>query len=122
MHRTERKQHLRDLEFLRENVGFQSYSQKDPFQEWTIQSNELFTKLSAKVYRNAAIAFLSLDVDGLVPRPDLAPPTPVVPTEDDAAAAAPADAVRAKLNPADDKPNRAERRAGKKKGGKSRRR
>ena len=116
------QQHLRDLEFLRENVGFQSYSQKDPFQEWTIQSNELFTKLSAKVYRNAAIAFLSLDVDGLVPRPDLAPPTPVVPTEDDAAAAAPADAVRAKLNPADDKPNRAERRAGKKKGGKSRRR
>jgi preprotein translocase subunit SecA len=116
------QQHLRDLEFLRENVGFQSYSQKDPFQEWTIQSNELFTKLSAKVYRNAAIAFLSLDVDGLVPRPDLAPPTPVVPTEDDAAAAAPADAVRAKLNPADDKPNRAERRAGKNKGGKSRRR
>ncbi|KAH8074411.1 ATPase-coupled protein transmembrane transporter [Aureococcus anophagefferens] len=86
------QQHLRDLEFLRENVGFQSYSQKDPFQEWTIQSNELFTKLSAKVYRNAAIAFLSLDVDGLVPRPDLAPPTPVVPTEDEAAAAAAADA------------------------------
>ncbi|KAH8054722.1 ATPase-coupled protein transmembrane transporter [Aureococcus anophagefferens] len=82
------QQHLRDLEFLRENVGFQSYSQKDPFQEWTIQSNELFTKLSAK---------------------------------DDAAAPAPADTVRAKLNPADDKPNRAEPR-GKKKGGKSRRR
>merc|ERR1712094_38122 len=60
------QQHLRDLEFLRENVGFQSYSQKDPFQEWTIQSNELFTKLSAKVYRNSAISWLSLDASGIV--------------------------------------------------------
>ena len=79
------QQHLRDLEFLRENVGFQSYSQKDPFQEWTIQSNELFTKLSAKVYRNSAISWLSLDADGIVARPEAPalPASPVVSEGDD---------------------------------------
>ena len=79
------QQHLRDLEFLRENVGFQSYSQKDPFQEWTIQSNELFTKLSAKVYRNSAISWLSLDASGIVARPaaPVAPASPVVSDDDD---------------------------------------
>ena len=47
-------QHLRDLEFLRENVGFQSCSQRslpgvdDPV-ERTLH------ELSAKVYRNSAI-------------------------------------------------------------------
>ena len=58
---------------------------KDPFQEWTIQSNELFTKLSAKVYRNSAISWLSLDASGIVARPaaPVAPASPVVSDDDD---------------------------------------
>mmetsp|Transcript_10753 Transcript_10753/g.32543 ORF Transcript_10753/g.32543 Transcript_10753/m.32543 type:complete len:1051 (+) Transcript_10753:114-3266(+) len=110
------QQHLRDLEFLRENVGFQSYSQKDPFQEWTIQSNELFTKLTAKVYRNSAIAWLSLDASGIVARPGLPQPpaSPVVSDDDDVADPVAAAKARggASLNAADqDDGNRAERRA-----------
>jgi len=119
------QQHLRDLEFLRENVGFQSYSQKDPFQEWTIQSNELFTKLSAKVYRNSAIAWLSLDASGIVARPSAsAPPaSPVVSDDDDVSD--PVAAVKARagasLNAADQgEGNRQERRAAKKAAKKSR--
>jgi len=120
------QQHLRDLEFLRENIGFQSYSQKDPFQEWTIQSNELFNKLTAKVYRESAISWLSLDADGIVARPaaPAAPAGPVVSPDDDVSN--PVAAVQARtsaaVNPADAAgPSRAERRAAKKKGGKSRR-
>ena len=107
-------------------VGFQSYSQKDPFQEWTIQSNELFNKLSAKVYRNSAISWLSLDAAGIVARPSMGsavPASPVVSDDDDVADPVAAVQARTKtaLNPADASgPSRAERRAAKK-GGKSRR-
>ncbi|KAJ8605384.1 hypothetical protein CTAYLR_002397 [Chrysophaeum taylorii] len=55
------KDHLRELDLLRETVGFQAFSQKDPYQEWTIQSNEAFKQLSAAIYRYSAITFLSLD-------------------------------------------------------------
>ena len=124
------QQHLRDLEFLRENVGFQSYSQKDPFQEWTIQSNELFTKLSAKVYRNSAISWLSLDASGIVARPaaPVAPASPVVSEDDDVSNPVAAAQARgaASLNANDQSGevagNRGERRAKKKGGKKSRRR
>ena len=124
------QQHLRDLEFLRENVGFQSYSQKDPFQEWTIQSNELFTKLSAKVYRNSAISWLSLDASGIVARPaaPVAPASPVVSEDDDVSNPVAAAQARgaASLNANDQSGevagNRGERRAAKKGGKKSRRR
>ncbi|CAH0376841.1 unnamed protein product [Pelagomonas calceolata] len=124
------QQHLRDLEFLRENVGFQSYSQKDPFQEWTIQSNELFTKLSAKVYRNSAISWLSLDASGIVARPaaPVAPASPVVSDDDDvsnpvaAAQARGAASLNANDQTGEVAGNRGERRAKKKGGKKSRRR
>ena len=124
------QQHLRDLEFLRENVGFQSYSQKDPFQEWTIQSNELFTKLSAKVYRNSAISWLSLDASGIVARPaaPVAPASPVVSEDDDvsnpvaAAQARGAASLNANDQTGEAAGNRGERRAQKKGGKKSRRR
>jgi len=124
------QQHLRDLEFLRENVGFQSYSQKDPFQEWTIQSNELFTKLSAKVYRNSAISWLSLDASGIVARPaaPVAPASPVVSDDDDvsnpvaAAQARGAASLNANDQTGEAAGNRGERRAKKKGGKKSRRR
>ena len=122
------QQHLRDLEFLRENVGFQSYSQKDPFQEWTIQSNELFTKLSAKVYRNSAISWLSLDASGIVARPaaPVAPASPVVSEDDDvsnpvaAAQARGAASLNANDQSGEAAGNRASKRA--KKGGKKSRR
>lgn len=55
------KEHLRELDLLREAVGFQAFSQKDPYQEWTIKSNDAFQQLSASIYRFSAITFLSLD-------------------------------------------------------------
>ena len=117
------QQHLRDLEFLRENVGFQSYSQKDPFQEWTIQSNELFTKLSAKVYRNSAISWLSLDASGIVARPaaPVAPASPVVSDDDGSTQAAAQARGAAPLNATINRKVAAtgERRAKKKGGGRA---
>lgn len=112
------KEHLRELELLREAIGFQAFSQKDPYQEWTIKSNEAFKQLSASIYRFSAITFLSLDPEvALVQRA----PAPVnVPTSLQPAPIAEDPAQPARLPPrrqdlaSDDEapaPNRQARRA-----------
>ncbi|KAH8047738.1 ATPase-coupled protein transmembrane transporter [Aureococcus anophagefferens] len=98
------QQHLRDLEFLRENVGFQSYSQKDPSRSGR-SSPTSSSRLSAKVYRNAAIAFLSSTSTASCPGPTSRPRRPSCPRRTTRAAAP--RTRSAPLNPADDKPNRA---------------
>ena len=55
-----------ELELLRENVGFQGFAQRDPFQEWTTRSNDAFGRLSAQIYRFSAIGLLQLDPNDLV--------------------------------------------------------
>jgi len=94
-----------------------------------MQSNELFTKLSAKVYRNSAISWLSLDASGIVARPaaPVAPASPVVSDDDDVSNPVAAAQARgaASLNANDSQEvagNRGERRAKKKGRKKSRRR
>lgn len=77
------KSHLRDMELLREAVGFRGYAQVDPYAEWTIESNERFKKLSANIYRFSAITFLSLDPEVALVQKEpgddmlLQPPAPV---------------------------------------------
>ncbi|KAJ1460785.1 SecA DEAD-like domain-containing protein [Pelagophyceae sp. CCMP2097] len=114
------KDYIADLEILRSDIGYVAFKQRDPFQEWTIKSNDLFQKLSADIYRFAAIQALSLDPQDLVvtepsrPQPQdasqAAPPAlPGAPQQAEVAAAA---QQRAALDPKD---NRASRRSTQKK-------
>jgi len=75
------KAHIQDLELLRDAIGFQSFSQKDPYQEWTVQSNEAFNRLSANIYRFAAISFLTLDPERNLVQSTQPPPPLVRPVE-----------------------------------------
>jgi len=51
------KQHLKDMDFLKEFVGLRSYKQGDPFQEYQEEGFELFQDMLAGVRRNTVYSF-----------------------------------------------------------------
>ena len=51
------KQHLKDMDFLKEFVGLRSYKQGDPFQEYQEEGYELFQDMLAAVRRNTVYSF-----------------------------------------------------------------
>ncbi|KAJ1491476.1 protein translocase subunit SecA, chloroplastic [Baffinella frigidus] len=51
------KQHLKDMDFLKEFVGLRTYKQSDPFEDYQEEGFELFTEMLAGVRRNSVYSF-----------------------------------------------------------------
>ena len=51
------KQHLKDMDFLKEFVGLRSYKQSDPFEDYQVEGYELFQDMLAGVRRNTVYSF-----------------------------------------------------------------
>ena len=51
------KQHLKDMDFLKEFVGLRSYKQSDPFEDFQMEGYELFQEMLDGVRRNAVYSF-----------------------------------------------------------------
>jgi len=51
------KQHLKDMDFLKEFVGLRSYKQSDPFEDYQVEGYELFQEMLAGVRRNTVYSF-----------------------------------------------------------------
>lgn len=51
------KQHLKDMDYLKEFIGLRSYKQMDPFQEYQQEGYELFQDMLAQVRRNTVYSF-----------------------------------------------------------------
>mmetsp|Transcript_36987 Transcript_36987/g.118572 ORF Transcript_36987/g.118572 Transcript_36987/m.118572 type:complete len:474 (+) Transcript_36987:2008-3429(+) len=68
------KGHLQTLNFLKETIGYEAFAQKDPFIVWADKSNAAYRKLSADIYRFAAIAFLTLDPETNLVQQEPPPP------------------------------------------------
>jgi preprotein translocase subunit SecA len=51
------KQHLKDMDFLKEFVGLRTYKQSDPFQDYQEEGYELFQEMLASVRRNSVYSF-----------------------------------------------------------------
>jgi len=51
------KQHLKDIEYLKEFIGLRAYKQGDPFQDFQQEGFELFQDMRAQVRRNTVYSF-----------------------------------------------------------------
>ena len=51
------KQHLKDMDFLKEFVGLRSYKQSDPFEDFQMEGYELFQEMLDGVRRNSVYSF-----------------------------------------------------------------
>merc|ERR1712205_241427 len=51
------KQHLKDMDFLKEFVGLRSYKQSDPFEDFQMEGYELFQEMLDGVRRNTVYSF-----------------------------------------------------------------
>ena len=70
------KEHLHNLDVLRQGIGLRSYAQKDPFQEYKFEATRLFNEMIAHIKSESAKFFFRLKVETEPPKPQVYVPVP----------------------------------------------
>ncbi|WP_287369803.1 SEC-C metal-binding domain-containing protein, partial [Oceanithermus sp.] len=70
------KEHLHNLDVLRQGIGLRSYAQKDPFQEYKFEATRLFNEMIAHIKSESAKFFFRLKVEAEPPKPQVYVPVP----------------------------------------------
>jgi len=70
------KEHLHNLDVLRQGIGLRSYAQKDPFQEYKFEATRLFNEMIAHIKSESAKFFFRLKVENEPPKPQVYVPVP----------------------------------------------
>jgi preprotein translocase subunit SecA len=96
------KDHLYDLDLLRNAIHYRSYGQRDPLVEYKQEAYEMFEGLMADIQGTFTERFLKVQVQADQPRRPPPPPPPVADTADalfmgSAPAAAPPPALKSSL-------------------------
>ena len=73
------KEHLHNLDVLRQGIGLRSYAQKDPFQEYKFEATRLFNEMIAFIKSEATKFLFRLQVEAEPPRPQVYVPVPKKP-------------------------------------------
>ncbi len=75
------KEHLHNLDVLRQGIGLRSYAQKDPFREYKFEATRLFNEMIAHIKSESAKFFFRLKVEAEPQKPQVYLPMPDKPTE-----------------------------------------
>ena len=70
------KEHLHNLDVLRQGIGLRSYAQKDPFREYKFEATRLFNEMIAHIKSESAKFFFRLKVEAEPPKPSVYVPMP----------------------------------------------
>jgi len=73
------KEHLHNLDVLRQGIGLRSYAQKDPFQEYKFEATRLFNEMIAFIKSEATKFLFRLQVEAEPPKPQVYVPVPKKP-------------------------------------------
>lgn len=79
------KEHLHNLDVLRQGIGLRSYAQKDPFQEYKFEATRLFNDMIVFIKSEATKFFFRLKVEAEPPKPQVYVPVPKKPAAQAAA-------------------------------------
>ncbi len=70
------KEHLHNLDVLRQGIGLRSYAQKDPFQEYKFEATRLFNEMIGFIKSESTKFLFRLKVEAEPPKPQVYVPVP----------------------------------------------
>ncbi len=73
------KEHLHNLDVLRQGIGLRSYAQKDPFQEYKFEATRLFNEMIGFIKSESTKFLFRLQVETEPPKPQVYVPVPKKP-------------------------------------------